>query len=302
MANRWIEFVRMWSRKHNISYACAVSKPECKEEYRTKYGNRKRLTQKKERELMGMEDVNVALKKKPAKKKSAKKKKIIIEDSGEPQNLTPFNEKLFKELLSKVENKKQLLELSRMMGEDYNVLPKPKPKLSLKETTKKVENIKKRSSPRIKEKESGVVERSNDSDVIKPGWLSKALEKLSVNDLNKIIYYFYKDYNIKKGRYNTKNFLIVRLIGKPVKEVESAIEKVDELPEAPLFTGKKARQPKQFDVEVGDVLRRNWGSGEFLERVISIRPQSYTVEFKDGEKLARYSDEGIIENLGKIKF
>lgn len=33
MANMWIEFVRDYASKHNISYSCAVSNPDCKEQY-----------------------------------------------------------------------------------------------------------------------------------------------------------------------------------------------------------------------------------------------------------------------------
>ena len=33
MANAWIEFVRKWAKDNNVSYACAVSKPECKAQY-----------------------------------------------------------------------------------------------------------------------------------------------------------------------------------------------------------------------------------------------------------------------------
>lgn len=54
--NRWRDFVREYARRNNISYACALTTAECKDQYRARYGNPKRLTQKKERELMGAED------------------------------------------------------------------------------------------------------------------------------------------------------------------------------------------------------------------------------------------------------
>ena len=64
-ANRWTDWVKAFARDHNTTYSCALSTPECKEQYRAKYGTRKRLPQKKEREMMGMEDVNVAEKVNP---------------------------------------------------------------------------------------------------------------------------------------------------------------------------------------------------------------------------------------------
>ena len=55
-ANRWTDFVKKWASDNDTSYGCALSKPECSQAYRAKYGNRKKLSQKKERELMGAED------------------------------------------------------------------------------------------------------------------------------------------------------------------------------------------------------------------------------------------------------
>ena len=33
MANKWIEHVKEYAKKHNISYACALSHPDLKKEY-----------------------------------------------------------------------------------------------------------------------------------------------------------------------------------------------------------------------------------------------------------------------------
>ena len=35
--NQWIQFVQDWSKKHNKSYMCSVSDPECRKEYNEKY-------------------------------------------------------------------------------------------------------------------------------------------------------------------------------------------------------------------------------------------------------------------------
>ena len=34
MTNKWIEHVKTFSKKNNISYACALSMPQCKESYK----------------------------------------------------------------------------------------------------------------------------------------------------------------------------------------------------------------------------------------------------------------------------
>ena len=163
MANRWIEFVRKWSAKEGISYACAVSKPECRAEYQAKYGNRKKLPMRTEREIMGAEDIRSRTLEKQKKKKPA----LIIEESDEEEYILPkktplpkrtqksiatemvspklkqvmeklkmlqedlqsqmimkkqmtatLRSKLSKELKTILDEKKRLVELSRMMGED----------------------------------------------------------------------------------------------------------------------------------------------------------------------------------------
>lgn len=57
--SRWTEWVKSWASKNNLSYGCALSNPECSAEYKKKYGTSKKVPQKKERETMGMEDVNI---------------------------------------------------------------------------------------------------------------------------------------------------------------------------------------------------------------------------------------------------
>lgn len=83
MPNRWIEFVKEFASKNNLTYGCAVSTPACKEEYRKKYGVGKKVSQKKEREQMGEEEV--------------RGKKVRSAEA---------------------EERKRLVEMSRMMGED----------------------------------------------------------------------------------------------------------------------------------------------------------------------------------------
>jgi hypothetical protein len=36
MKNPWIEHIKRFSKKHNITYACALSKAECRESYKQK--------------------------------------------------------------------------------------------------------------------------------------------------------------------------------------------------------------------------------------------------------------------------
>lgn len=56
MPSKWIEHIKAFAAKNNLSYGCALSDPEC----RATYTPVKKTTQKKERETMGSEDINRA--------------------------------------------------------------------------------------------------------------------------------------------------------------------------------------------------------------------------------------------------
>jgi hypothetical protein len=58
MPNRWTEFVKAFAAKKDLTYGCALSTPACKEEYKKMYGATKKVSQKKERETMGGEDMD----------------------------------------------------------------------------------------------------------------------------------------------------------------------------------------------------------------------------------------------------
>ena len=59
MPNKWVEWVRSYANQNNLSYACALSQPDCKASYRAKHGVAKKVPQKVERERMGLEDFNI---------------------------------------------------------------------------------------------------------------------------------------------------------------------------------------------------------------------------------------------------
>lgn len=89
-ANRWVDFIRKWAKDNNTTYSCALSEGDCKEAYRAKYGIRKAVPAKTERERMGLEDVNRAQKKKKKSfkeqveevlKKTKKKRLRIVEEA-----------------------------------------------------------------------------------------------------------------------------------------------------------------------------------------------------------------------------
>lgn len=172
-ANRWTNWVKEFASKNNLSYGCALSTPECKEEYRAKYGNRKKLSQKKEKEMMGMEDKNVAVKK-------GRKKRIVLDDetaqeierermgaeeatgvankrARHKEKVVELKSKLNKNLALKgiVEKGKQLQERNEMGAEDINravkkiKVKKPKQPIQLIiEEDEEVVAPKKRGRPR----------------------------------------------------------------------------------------------------------------------------------------------------------
>ena len=56
MANKWILFVKKWSAKNNMSYGCAISKPECKAAYKKEYPSKQEETFREAIERGNMED------------------------------------------------------------------------------------------------------------------------------------------------------------------------------------------------------------------------------------------------------
>jgi hypothetical protein len=97
--NRWVDFIRKWAKDNDTTYSCALSNPKCKDAYRAKYGIKKAVPARTERERMGLEDVNVGKKprrikdiaeeviaaaKAKAKPDKPPKKKLKIREDNEP--------------------------------------------------------------------------------------------------------------------------------------------------------------------------------------------------------------------------
>lgn len=96
----WTDYVKSFAKANNTTYGCALSDPACSAGYRKKFGNKKPLGKKKEKELMGMEDIDA----KPSKKSvDFKERKTAM-----------------KSKLNKSQVQKQLLETTGMMAEDIN--------------------------------------------------------------------------------------------------------------------------------------------------------------------------------------
>ena len=114
-ANRWTNWVKEFALMNNLSYGCALSTPECRNEYREKYGTRKKLTKKQEKEQMGAEEPTGAINKQLQKKAETKKK----EHKG---RVTEMKAKLNKNLAKKeiIEKGKELQERNQMGAEDIN--------------------------------------------------------------------------------------------------------------------------------------------------------------------------------------
>jgi hypothetical protein len=90
MPNRWVDHVKKFAADNNLSYGCALSKPECKETYRAKYGVAKKLTKKQNIEKMGAEDFdapNIKMVVKEKKKRKPKAELVIEEEQKKQWNL-----------------------------------------------------------------------------------------------------------------------------------------------------------------------------------------------------------------------
>ena len=131
-ANRWTNWVKEFASKNNLSYGCALSTPECKEQYRAKYGNRKKLTQKKEREMMGAEDkdapnIQLTIAEEP-KKKGRPKKYATEAEAKRAKSINTMEAKKRRQA-----EKRALKEAEKMGAEDFDVKPikKKNPELEM---------------------------------------------------------------------------------------------------------------------------------------------------------------------------
>ncbi len=75
MPNRWTEWVKAYAKDNDLTYGCALGTPACKEGYRKKYGVAKKVSQKKEQESMGGEDMDAPAPKENITFKVSEKKK-----------------------------------------------------------------------------------------------------------------------------------------------------------------------------------------------------------------------------------
>jgi len=93
MPNRWVDHVKSFAAKNNLSYGCALSKPECKESYRAKYGVSKKLTKKQNIEKMGAEDFDAPNMKLVVKEKKKRRPTLVIEEEPE-ETIIPVKPKI----------------------------------------------------------------------------------------------------------------------------------------------------------------------------------------------------------------
>jgi hypothetical protein len=110
MPNKWVEFVRRWSKDHNLTYMCSVSNPKLKSDYQkfkstgeeyefyiTPAQKKKRPTkQARERSSMDLEDANVLMRKRNISTQQLEQgranlnnfknlRELVIEDVVEPE-------------------------------------------------------------------------------------------------------------------------------------------------------------------------------------------------------------------------
>ena len=105
MPNRWVDHVKSFAAQNNLSYACALSTPECKDSYRAKYGVSKKLTKKQNIEKMGAEDkdapnIQLVIKEKKKRRPTLKLEEVMMEDEDNRSKMVATQEKKKKVLAS----------------------------------------------------------------------------------------------------------------------------------------------------------------------------------------------------------
>jgi len=91
--NKWVSHVRAFAADNNLSYACALSTPACKETYRAKYGLAKKLSKKDNIQKMGAEDFDAPNMKLVVKEKKKRRPTLVIEEEPE-ETIIPVKAKI----------------------------------------------------------------------------------------------------------------------------------------------------------------------------------------------------------------
>lgn len=117
MVSAWVEHIRDFAKRNNLTYGCALSDPNCSKEYHAKKPSKLNKKEKKEVESMGAEDINVVS---PYSYKKAKE--LEGKRKGIKEKIQSLQSRKNKKA---VEN--QLVETMGMAGEDTMIRNIPAP-------------------------------------------------------------------------------------------------------------------------------------------------------------------------------
>jgi hypothetical protein len=126
MPNRWVDHVKSFAAQNNLSYACALSTPDCKDSYRAKYGVTKKLTKKQNIEKMGAEDKdapNIQLVIKEKKKPKRGPKELVIKEKKKRRPTLKLEEVMMED----EDNRSKMVATQEKKKKVLASLPKPKP-------------------------------------------------------------------------------------------------------------------------------------------------------------------------------
>jgi hypothetical protein len=87
MVNAWVSFVKKWASDNNMSYGCALSKPECSQSYRATRPPKLSKKETAETERMGAEDVSATARRELARQESARQTAEMSGMMGEDRNV-----------------------------------------------------------------------------------------------------------------------------------------------------------------------------------------------------------------------
>lgn len=141
MANKWIQHVKEFASKNNISYGCALTMPECKESYRKNVSKPKATAKPKTVQdiiniavkLLAKRDIELSESSMKNLEKSSTPEKVIkkmlksVEMNKDDPDFVEFG-KEFKVAVGFSNPKREADELKMMMVEDVNVAEPKKPK------------------------------------------------------------------------------------------------------------------------------------------------------------------------------
>jgi hypothetical protein len=286
MPNAWVEHVRKFASKNNMSYGCAVSDAECKASYhRQKARNAKKTrTPAQEMEGMGAEDMPVAEAAKRRRARVSKARQAQVAEADPPKKQKDFTYKTREEKLEYA----RLQDLAEKAAAKDVAAPKPKKRVTAAKKVIDNFDLLKKISGFVQEPKDGIEAYRGYS----PSYIRTMMKKIFRGDI--------------PGRAQAERSLEIELNAKR----SSSKMKLGEMYEQEYLSKTEEEKEKMLSDELADVVYSNINKLKEIEEwkqeqeKLLTEVKTVNVEHNDFDNLfkikARYNAVGLRVTYQKI--